>query len=76
MFFYGQARYGRENTRKYSPADAIKSNDKECWNCGSPNHLLGGCPKQKDIANIAAKKVQFYNKKRFDDEKKALKKVL
>jgi hypothetical protein len=76
IFFNGQARYGRENTRKYSPANAIQSNGKECWNCGSPNHLLGGCTKQKDIANIAARKVQFYNKTRFDDEKKALKRVL
>jgi hypothetical protein len=76
IFFNGQARYGRENTRKYSPANAVQSNGKECWNCGSPNHLLGGCTKKKDIANIAARKVQFYNKTKFDDENKALKRVL
>jgi hypothetical protein len=76
ILFNSQARYGRANTRKYSPYNAIQSNGKECWNCGSPNHRLGGCTKQKDIANIAARKVQFYNKTRFDDEKKALKRVL
>jgi hypothetical protein len=49
---------------------------KQCWNCGSSDHLLNSCPKINDLNNTAAKKVQYYDKSRFSDQNKAFKQVL
>ena len=76
IFFNGQARYGRGKNWKNEQTDSHQPRSKSCWNCGSSNHLLGSCLKPKDLTNIAARKVQYYNKTKYDDEKQSLKRVL
>ena len=75
IFWNGQPRYANNNNwRKQSRNTS--STSKSCWNCGSTKHLIRKCPKLHDVAEIAARKVQYYDKKKFNNENKALKQVL
>jgi hypothetical protein len=75
IFFSGQARYARDKTWTQRGNNAVNK-DRSCWNCDSKEHLLVACPKPKNVPNILARKVQHYDRSKFNNEKKALKRVL
>jgi len=79
VLFTSPAKYGRDNSRRSGGSTTgITANigERSCWNCGATDHLLTDCRKPRNLAEIAARKVQFYDRKKFKDEKKALKRVL
>lgn len=77
--FAGQGRYGRNPkdvrgrggpSRGSSLSLKTKTNPLDisgCFNCDSPNHLIGQCPHPKNAAKAAARRLEYYKKK---DEKR------
>ena len=72
-FLQGQANYEKD---KFQHSVHFKDEDVGSFNCGSKSHGITHC-KQKLVATVtSAQKFQFYAKKKFENENKAVKRVL
>lgn len=60
LILFNQPKYAKKITQSLFPGYNI---DKSCWNCGSPQHTLNRCTKPINTSRVAARKVQFYEKK-------------
>ena len=52
-----QSSTGSPNSRPSGPSSS--QSNRECWNCGSKDHLLPDCPKPRDQPRIDAARKQF-----------------
>ena len=76
IFWNGQPRYAKDRSWRSNRHFEKKKKSKTCWNCGNTDHLMKDCPNKEGLADTVAKKVQFYTRKRYNNENKALKQVL
>ena len=73
IFFQGQANYGKD---KFQHRVHFKDEDVGCFNCGSKSHGITHSKEDLDATAVSARKVQFYAKRKFKNENKALKRVV
>lgn len=77
-YYNGQPRYAKEpqpwrKTQRPSQERRFRPNI-ICWGCRKPGHILSDCT-EPTLQNVA-KKVQYYQKNKFEDPHKATKRVL
>lgn len=65
--YTGQGRYkslGNQTSKGGNHKDAVSLSIAGCFNCDEPSHMAKGCPKHRNFAGAAARKLEYLHKKK------------